>query len=153
MLKPGDQAPDFSLPTATGETFRLSDYRGKRAVVLFFYPKDDTPGCTAEACSFRDQYEDFLELGAEVVGVSSDSESSHLRFAKKHGLPFPLLADAGGRLRKLYQVPRALLGLLPGRVTYVIDKDGVVQYVFDSLSRATDHVAQAREVLQRVVPQ
>lgn len=150
MLKPGDQAPDFSLPTATGETFRLSDYRGKRAVVLFFYPKDDTPGCTAEACSFRDQYQDFQDLGAEVVGVSSDSEASHQRFAEKHSLPFPLLADAGGRLRKLYQVPRALLGLLPGRVTYVIDKEGTVQYIFDSMSRATDHVAQAREVLQKV---
>ncbi|UYZ64386.1 peroxiredoxin [Hymenobacter weizhouensis] len=149
MLQPGELAPDFSLPTTSGDTFRLSDYRGKRAVVLFFYPKDDTPGCTAEACLFRDQYQDFQDLGAEVVGVSSDSEASHQRFADKHGLPFPLLADAGGQVRKLYQVPRAMLGLLPGRVTFVIDEAGVIQYIFNSLSRATDHVAQARQVLEK----
>lgn len=149
MLQIGDQAPDFTLRTTTGNTFRLAEQRG-RNVVLYFYPKDDTPGCTAEACLFRDQYQDFQDLGAEVVGVSSDSEASHQQFSQKHRLPFPLLADAGGQVRKLYQVPRAMLGLLPGRVTFVIDKQGVIQYVFNSLSRATDHVAQAKEVLSRL---
>ncbi|TGE28916.1 peroxiredoxin [Hymenobacter metallicola] len=148
MLQVGDQAPDFTLKTTTGETFRLYDQKGRRSIVLYFYPKDDTPGCTAEACSFRDQYEDFQDLGAEVVGVSSDSEASHQKFTQKHRLPFPLLADVGGRVRKLYEVPRALLGIIPGRVTFVIDKNGVIQYIFNSLNRATDHVSTAKEVLQ-----
>ncbi|WP_084447710.1 peroxiredoxin [Hymenobacter roseosalivarius] len=147
MLQIGDQAPDFTLRTTTGATFRLADQRGQRAIVLYFYPKDDTPGCTAEACSFRDQYEDFQDLGAEVIGVSSDSEASHQKFTQKHCLPFPLLADESGKVRKLYEVPRSLLGILPGRVTFVIDKQGVIQYIFNSMQRATDHVAKAKEVL------
>ncbi|MBC6699563.1 peroxiredoxin [Hymenobacter puniceus] len=147
MLQIGDQAPDFTLKTTTGDTFRLSEQRGQRAIVLYFYPKDDTPGCTAEACSFRDQYQDFQDLGAEVVGVSSDSEASHQKFTQKHRLPFPLLADAGGQMRKLYEVPRALLGLLPGRVTFVIDKEGAIRYIFNSMNRATDHVETAKKVL------
>lgn len=147
MLQLGDTAPDFTLKTTTGEAFRLADQRGKRAIVLYFYPKDDTPGCTAEACSFRDQYQDFQDLGAEVVGVSSDSEASHQKFTQKHRLPFPLLADTSGQVRKLYEVPRALLGILPGRVTFVIDKEGVIRYIFNSMNRATDHVAHARQVL------
>ena len=150
MLQIGDQAPDFTLNTTSGEAFRLSELRGQRNVVLYFYPKDDTPGCTAEACSFRDQYQDFQDLGAEVVGVSSDSEASHQKFTQKHRLPFPLLADAGGQVRKRYEVPRALLGLLPGRVTFVIDKQGIIQYVFNSMSRATDHVSTTKEVLAKL---
>ena len=147
MLQVGQSAPDFTLPTTSGAAFRLAGLRG-RHVVLYFYPKDDTPGCTAEACSFRDQYEDFRELGAEVVGISSDSEQSHQKFTQKHRLPFELLADTDGKVRKLYEVPRALMGLLPGRVTFVIDKDGVIQYIFNSLSGATDHVRNAKEVLR-----
>lgn len=146
MLQIGQSAPDFALTTASGAPFRLAEQRG-RHVVLYFYPKDDTPGCTAEACSFRDQYEDFKDLGAEVVGISSDSEASHQKFTAKHRLPFELLADTDGQVRKLYEVPRALLGLLPGRVTFVIDKNGVIQYIFNSLSGATDHVRKAKEVL------
>lgn len=147
MLQIGDQAPDFTLRTTSGTTFRLADERGKRAIVLYFYPKDDTPGCTTQACTFRDQYEEFQDLGAEVIGISSDSEASHQKFTQKHRLPFPLLADEGGQVRKLYEVPRALLGILPGRVTFVIDKQGVIQYIFNSMQRATDHVAKAKEVL------
>ncbi|SHI81843.1 peroxiredoxin Q/BCP [Hymenobacter daecheongensis DSM 21074] len=150
MLQVGDQAPDFTLKTTTGDTFRLADQRGQRSVVLYFYPKDDTPGCTAQACSFRDQYEDFQDLGAEVVGISSDDEQSHQKFTEKHRLPFPLLADAGGQVRKRYEVPRALLGLLPGRVTFVIDKNGVIQYIFNSMSGATDHVRNAKQVLEKL---
>jgi peroxiredoxin Q/BCP len=148
-MKIGDQAPDFTLPTGSGEPFQLSALRGQ-PVVLYFYPKDDTPGCTAEACAFRDQYEDFLTLGAQVVGVSSDSETSHQKFAQKHRLPFPLLADAGGQVRKLYEVPRALLGLLPGRVTFVIDATGKIAYIFNSMSGATDHVRKTKEVLRQL---
>ncbi len=146
MLQLGQPAPDFTLKTTTGESFQLSSLRG-RHVVLYFYPKDDTPGCTAQACSFRDQYEDFKDLGAEVVGISSDSEKSHQKFTAKHSLPFQLLADEKGDVRKLYEVPRALLGLLPGRVTYVIDSKGIIRYIFNSLSGATDHVRKTKEVL------
>lgn len=150
MLQIGDQAPDFTLPTASGDTFRLSDLRGQRSVVLYFYPRDNTPGCTTQACSFRDEYQDFQDLGAEVVGVSSDSEASHQQFADKHRLPFPLLADTDGKLRKIYEVPRAMLGLLPGRVTFVIDQQGVIQYIFNSLSNAADHVSKTKEVLTKL---
>ncbi len=149
MLQTGQPAPDFTLATTSGASFTLSQHRG-RAVVLYFYPKDDTPGCTAEACAFRDQYADFLDLGADVVGVSSDSEASHQKFTQKHRLPFPLLADAGGQVRKRYEVPRALLGLLPGRVTFVIDKEGIIRYIFNSLSGATDHVREAMKVVREL---
>ena len=145
----GDQAPDFELPDGTGKTIRLSDYRGRQPIVLYFYPKDDTPGCTKESCAFRDEYEDFKEVGAEVIGVSSDSVESHAKFASKHRLPFVLLADRSGEVRKKYGVP-ATLGLLPGRVTYVIDKQGVVRHVFNSQLQATQHVAEAMQALRAI---
>ena len=150
MLSLGTSAPDFSLPTATGELFTLRQYQG-RAVVLFFYPKDETPGCTAEACSFRDQYEDFLTLGAVVVGVSTDNATSHARFAQRHRLPFPLLTDTGGAVRKLYRVPR-LFGFLPmnGRVTYVIDPGGTIRYAFHSNIEPLRHVSETLALLRRL---
>ena len=146
-VKPGDRAPDFSLPDASGRMVGLADFRGKKPVVLYFYPKDDTPGCTKEACSFRDQYEDFTTAGAEVMGVSSDSGESHRKFAEKYRLPFTLLSDRDGQVRKRYGVP-ATLGLLPGRVTFVIDKDGVVRHVFNSQLQATRHVEESLEALR-----
>jgi peroxiredoxin Q/BCP len=145
-VKVGAQAPEFALPDADGKPVRLADLRGK-PVVLYFYPKDDTPGCTKEACSFRDQYQDFQDAGAVVVGVSSDSSESHRKFAQKHKLPFTLLSDAGGKVRKLYGVP-ATLGLLPGRVTFVIDGEGVVRHVFNSQLAATRHVEEALGTLR-----
>ncbi|MFD1469549.1 redoxin domain-containing protein [Hymenobacter caeli] len=148
-LRVGDLAPDFYLPTTTGATFKLSEHRG-HPVVLYFYPKDGSSGCTKEACSFRDQYEDFTALGAEVIGISSDSERSHRQFTAKYDLPFPLLSDKGGQLRSKYAVPRAVLGLLPGRVTYVLDGEGRVRYVFNSLNEATDHVANAKTILRDI---
>jgi thioredoxin-dependent peroxiredoxin len=144
----GDPAPDFALPDRTGRTVRLADYRGKRAVVLYFYPKDDTPGCTKEACSFRDRYQDFTDAGAEVIGVSSDSTETHDRWSEKLKIPFVLLSDTGGELRKAYGVP-STLGLIPGRVTYVIDKQGVVRHVFNSLMQATQHIDEAMTALKR----
>jgi peroxiredoxin Q/BCP len=143
----GQPAPDFELPDADGKRVRLADFKGKKAVVLYFYPKDDTPGCTAEACSFRDSYEDFQDAGAEVIGVSSDSASSHAKFAKRHELPFTLLSDAKGEVRKKYGVP-STMGLLPGRVTYVIDKKGVVRHVFNSQLQATRHVSEALDAIR-----
>ncbi len=149
-MKVGDRAPDFTLPTQkTGESFHLYDMIGKSAIVLYFYPKDDTPGCTAEACSFRDSYEVFQEAGAEVVGISSDNEKSHQQFANKYKLPFILLSDLGGVVRKFYSVP-ATFGLLPGRVTYVIDKEGIVRHIFSSQFAPQMHVSEALKVLQEI---
>ncbi len=145
-VQAGDVAPDFALPDASGKTVRLSDFRGRKPVVLYFYPKDDTPGCTKEACTFRDQYRDFEDAGAEVIGVSSDSPESHAKFAAKYRLPFTLLADGDGAVRKRYGVPTTL-GLLPGRVTYVIDKQGIVRHVFNSQFQAKQHVAESKQAL------
>ncbi|MBO0685853.1 MAG: peroxiredoxin [Candidatus Dormibacteraeota bacterium] len=145
----GDEAPDFELPSQTGERVRLYDLLGRKAVVLYFYPKDETPGCTTEACSFRDSYQAFQDAGAEVVGVSSDSADSHKGFAEHHGLPFLLLSDQGGRLRKQYGVP-STLGILPGRVTYVIDRDHVVRHVFSSQLDAQRHVREALGILDQI---
>jgi thioredoxin-dependent peroxiredoxin len=141
----GDAAPDFELPGADGSV-KLADFRGKW-VVLYFYPADNTYGCTAEACSFRDAYEAFTEAGAEVIGVSSDSVTSHEKFAAKHHLPFTLLSDTDGALRKQYGVGKSL-GVLPGRVTYVIDPDGVVRDVFNSQLRFAEHQTRALKVIQ-----
>ena len=146
-VRVGDQAPDFVLPDRTGKMVRLSEFRDHKAVVLYFYPKDDTPGCTKESCAFRDSYQDFQDAGAEVIGVSSDSAESHGRFAAKHRLPFTLLADQGSQVRKRYGVP-ATLGLLPGRVTFVIDRGGIVRHVFNSQFQATQHVSEALEALR-----
>jgi peroxiredoxin Q/BCP len=146
-LAVGDPAPDFELPDASGRPVKLSDWRGRKAVVLYFYPKDDTPGCTKEACTFRDSYEDFQQAGAEVIGVSSDSGASHQAFAKKHRLPFTLLSDSSGSLRKKYGVP-ATLGLLPGRVTFVIDREGIVRHVFSSQLAPAQHVREALDVIR-----
>ncbi len=135
----GDLAPDFTLKDQNATDTTLAEYRGKQAVVLYFYPKDDTPVCTKEACSFRDNYESFVEAGAAVIGVSSDSVESHQSFASSKSLPFRLLADSSGGLRKLFGVPKTL-GLMPGRVTYIIDKQGVVREIFNSMLFADKHV-------------
>jgi thioredoxin-dependent peroxiredoxin len=148
-IKVGDKAPDFELTKQDGGFFRLYDVLKDKNVVLYFYPKDSTPGCTKQACEFRDQYETFKEHGAEVVGISSDSLKSHKKFERIYHLPFVLLSDDGGRIRKLYGVPRKL-GILPGRVTYVIDKKGIVQYVFNSMSKPLEHVKTALEVLENL---
>jgi peroxiredoxin Q/BCP len=146
-IKVGDKAPDFTLNSATGEKVSLKDFYGKKSVVLYFYPKDDTPGCTAESCAFRDSYEVFKEAGAEVIGVSGDSQQSHQQFARKYNLPFILLSDTDNKLRQLYGVP-ATLFILPGRVTYVIDKQGVVRHIFDSMMNFQGHVEEALKTLK-----
>ena len=140
-MREGEQAPEFTSTTHDGTTVSLAALRG-RWVVLYFYPADDTPGCTAEACSFRDAYEDFTDAGAVVIGVSGNDASSHARFAGKHQLPFSLLSDTDGSLRKAFGVKKSL-GLLPGRVTFVIDPQGTVRKVFSSQLRATQHTAEA----------
>ena len=111
-LKEGDVVPNFTAKTQDGTVFNWSENVGK-PTVLYFYPKDDTPGCTAQACSFRDEYQDFKDLGAEVIGVSGDSEKAHVKFAKKYNLPFILLSDKDKTIRNLFNVPTNLLGLIP----------------------------------------
>lgn len=145
----GDRAPDFTLPDQTGKPVRLGDLLGERVVVLYFYPKDETPGCTAEACSFRDSYQVFKDAGAEVVGISTDTVESHQSFAAHHQLPFVLLSDADGALRKRYGVPTTF-GLLPGRVTYVIDRDGIVRHIFSSQLQAEKHVSEAIKTIKAI---
>ncbi|HEU5380076.1 MAG TPA: peroxiredoxin [Ktedonobacteraceae bacterium] len=148
-LQVGDRAPLFSLPTQSGSTVSLEEFLGKSVIVLYFYPKDNTSGCTAEACSFRDNYEVFKQAGAEVIGVSSDSTESHQKFASKYRLPFVLLSDKKGALRKTYGVPAAL-GVLPGRVTYVIDKQGVIRHIFNDMFNAQKHIEEALKVVQTI---
>ncbi len=145
----GAAAPDFSKTTQNGDAISLSQFKGEKTVVLYFYPKDETPGCTAEACTFRDSFEDFVEAGAVVIGVSQDSDGSHKRFADHHRLPFLLVSDGDKALQKAYGVPKTM-GLLPGRVTFVIDREGNVQHVFNSQLNAKKHVREALEVVKRL---
>ena len=148
-LKVGDVIPHFTATDTEGNLFDSKIILGQKPLVIYFYPKDNTPGCTAQACSFRDQYEDFKELGAEVIGISGDSTSSHQKFAKQFKLPFILLSDSNKAIRKLFGVPTGLFGLMPGRVTYVTDKNGVVQMIFDSMM-ATKHIPKALQAIQKL---
>ena len=141
-LEVGDRAPDFSATTHDGNRICLSDYLGKRGLVLFFYPKDGTPICTKEACAFRDSYEQFIDAGTDVIGVSGDSDESHRAFTQQHKLSFPLISDTDGSLRKAFAVPKTM-GLFPGRVTYVIDKEGIIQQIFSAQFASDEHVRQA----------
>ena len=143
----GTPAPDFELPDQHGNPVRLSRYRGS-AVVVFFYPKDDTSGCTIEACRFRDDFPQFQSSGAVILGVSNDSTESHTRFASKYNLPYTLLSDKGGRVRKLFGVKKTF-GLIPGRVTFVIDREGVVRHIFSSQSSPARHVEEALAQISR----
>lgn len=143
----GHLAPDFTLLSQEGQPITLSSFRGKTSVVLFFYPKDFTPGCTKEACQFRDQYQDFEAAGATVIGISADDLVKHQQFTQTHKLPFMLLSDPKNEVRKAYGVPKSL-GLLPGRVTYVLDKEGIVRQIFNSQFDIQGHVRKALAVLK-----
>ena len=145
-LKIGDKIPSFTSIDSKGDSFDIIKYIGI-PLVIYFYPKDDTPGCTIQACTFRDKYEDFKALGAEVIGISSDSLKSHQKFASRYKLPFILLSDFDKKIRTQFGVPNDFLGLIPGRATYVIDKEGVVQLIFDSTS-AKIHIEKALEILK-----
>ena len=148
----GDRAPDFTLTDQNGQPLHFADLIGKGSIVLYFYPKDYSGGCTAEACSFRDNYEVFKQAGATVIGVSSDNEESHAGFAKKYQLPFTLLSDINGDVQKLYGVPN-LFGIVRGRVTYVIDNEGIVRYTFSALIDGPKHVAEAMRILRKLAAQ
>ena len=145
----GDKAPDFTLPSQMGDNVTLSEYFGKKNIVLYFYPKDETRGCTREACKFRDRYDVFTSLGAEVLGVSSDTLESHKSFATHHGLPFLLLSDEDDKVRELYGVP-STMGIIPGRVTYIIDKKGIVRHIFSSQFQPEKHIEEALKILEEL---
>lgn len=147
-LQIGDKIPFFVATDSNGNSFEAKDYLGK-PLVIYFYPKDDTPGCTIQACTFRDQYQDFKDLGAEVIGISSDSVQSHQKFIKRYKLPFILLSDFDKKIRNAFGVPNDLFGLLSGRATYVADKEGIIQLVFDSTS-AKIHIQKALQILKRM---
>jgi len=142
MPRVGERAPEFELRDQNGSAVPLGELLEKGPVVIFFYPKDDTAGCTKEACRFRDEFERFRQTGAQIVGISSDSMESHLRFAAKYSLPYALLSDPGGRVRKLYGAA-SFFGLIAGRATFVIDRKGIVRHVFSSQSRFEEHVDEA----------
>ena len=145
----GDVIPHFTALDTYGKKFDTNKYIGKKPLVIYFYPKNNTPGCTAQACGFRDQYQDFTALGAEVIGISTDTVDSHDTFVKRYKLPFVLLSDTDKKLRKLFGVPSGLMGMLPGRVTYVIDKEGKVVLIFDNGINATKHISVALEAIKK----
>lgn len=147
-LKVGDGIPNFKAKDTNGNDFDSQTIIGKQPVVIYFYPKDETKVCTEQACTFRDQYEDFKALGAEVVGVSSDSVTSHQKFTNRHKLPFILLSDENKKIRKLFGVPNDLFGLIPGRVTYVANKEGIILLVFNSMSGKI-HIKRALDILKK----
>ena len=148
-VKVGDKAQDFTLPSQMGDNVTLSEFFGKKNIVLYFYPKDESPGCTREACSFRDSYEELTNLGAEVLGVSGQSVESHKSFATHYGLPFILLSDKDNKVRELYGVP-STMGIILGRVTYIIDKQGIVRHIFSSQTQAERHVEEAKRTLEEL---
>lgn len=146
----GDKCPVFTLKDQNNADFDIQSVLGQKVLVIYFYPKDDTPGCTAEACSFRDSYEDFKDLGCEVIGISSDSPKKHAEFAAKHRLSFTLLADTKKAVRKAFDVPGNLFGLIPGRVTYIVDKNGIVRHIYNSLTNAATHIDESLKAVKLI---
>jgi len=147
-IEVGSDVPKFELRDQIGELFNIDSVLGKKNLVIYFYPKDDSPGCTKEACSFRDQFEVFADADAIIIGINAQSVESHLEFAEKHRLNFTLLSDTNNKVRKLFGVPSNLFGLIPGRVTYVVNKEGKVVYIFDSQLNAEKHVDEALRIIQ-----
>lgn len=149
-VKTGSKLPAFELPDQNGRLVNIHDLVGKKNLVIYFYPKDETPGCTKEACMFRDSYEDFTEAGAEVIGISADSVESHRNFAGRYQLPFTLLSDLKNEVRGLFGIPSGPLGLMPGRVTYVVDKKGIVRHVFSSQLNIGKHLETALGIIDEL---
>lgn len=147
MAKVGDKIPTFQLKDENDKMIDIANYHGQ-PMVIYFYPKDDTPGCTKEACAFRDSFEDFTDAGVAVFGVSADSPKSHEAFKAKYQLPYTLLSDKGNKVRKAFKVPADLFGFMPGRVTYIIDKTGTIRHIFKSQFKVEQHVSEALEVIK-----
>lgn len=149
-LQIGDACPIFSLNDQNGNRVNISDYIGIQNLVVFFYPKDETPGCTKEVCAFRDQYERFKQYNCEVIGISSDSIQSHVNFSSKYRLSFSLLSDSQQKVRKMFGVPTKLFGLIPGRVTYIIDKKGIIRGIYNSLTDPIGHIEEALKLVVKL---
>ena len=149
-IEKGSKVPSFALKDQDGKLFDIQTVLGKKNLVIYFYPKDDSPGCTKEACYFRDQFEVFSQADAIIIGISGQSVESHKKFAEKYHLSFTLLSDEGNKVRKLFGVPTDLFGTLPGRVTYIVDKQGVVVYVFNSQLNVQKHIDQAVKILKEL---
>jgi thioredoxin-dependent peroxiredoxin len=149
-IKVGDKCPEFTLQNQDGEEVSIGSLIGQKILVIYFYPKDNTAGCTAQACSFRDAYQDLIDIGSEVIGISSDKEETHALFADKHRLPYPLLSDSKGIVRKLFGVPTNLFGVIPGRVTYVVDKHGMIRKIINSQLNIQSHVNGAKEMVLKL---
>ncbi len=146
----GSTVPSFALKDQNGQVFNFDSVKGKNNLVIYFYPKDDSPGCTKEACSFRDQFDVFKKEDALIIGISGQSVKSHLEFAKKHRLNYTLLADEGNKVRKMFGVPTSFFGLLPGRVTYVVNKQGKVVFIFNSQMNTDKHIEEALRILKQL---
>jgi peroxiredoxin Q/BCP len=143
----GDSCPHFSLQNQDGQTINIQDYIGTKNIIIYFYPKDNTVGCTKEACSFRDAMQDLNNLDCEVVGISADSVASHKAFANQFRLTFNLLSDVGNEIRKMFKVPANVFGLIPGRVTYVVNKGGKIVHVINSQLNPDKHIKETIEVV------
>lgn len=148
ILKIGEQMPSFTLEDQDGTEIPSESLVGEGPLVIFFYPADHTPGCTTQACGFRDQHQDFSDAGARVVGISKDSVASHADFVKQRNLPYTLLSDPDDQVRRAFGVHRALMGLVPGRVTFVLDRVGVVRAVTESSFNPMKHVNEALDVVR-----
>lgn len=148
-LKVGDKVPRFVSTDLNGNIFDSANHIEKKIVVLYFYPKDNTAICTTQACSFRDSYQEFVDLGAEVIGVSADDAVSHGAFADKYNLPFNLLSDQDGTVKNVFGFQKSLFGLLPARITYVINRQGVITMIFNNLLGA-QHIVRALEEVKKI---
>lgn len=154
MLSVQSPAPIFDFKNQNGRYIHLSEIVGKKAIVIFFYPRDFTPGCTAQACTFRDEYKNFVDLGAEVIGVSADTAESHVRFSEHYSLPYHLVSDRDGKIRRQYDIPTDFLGVLFSRITYIIDLNGKIAWAYKSNLSPSSHISQAKNVLKKImIPQ
>ncbi len=150
QLGVGDKIPMFELPDQDGRIYHIEEELGKSNLIIYFYPKDHTPGCTAEACAFRDQHADFKGLNATVIGISADTPETHQKFARKYDLQFKLLSDTNKRVKKLFGISDSLFGLLSSRITFVVDKEGIIRNVFESQINIKKHIQSALESLQSI---
>jgi len=149
-IEVGSTIPSFELKDQCGNVFYIDSVLGKKNLVIYFYPKDDTPGCTKEACSFRDQFAVFEDADAQIIGISGQSVESHMKFSKKYNLNYSLLSDHNNKVRKLFGVPSNLFGLIPGRVTYVVNKESKVIFMFNSQTNAEQHVEETLNILKEL---
>ena len=147
-IEVGSHIPQFKLPDQNGNIFDIHKVLGKKNLVIYFYPKDGSPGCTKEACSFRDNIDYFRKSDATVIGISGDDVKSHQKFGKNNHLNFTLLSDQGNKVRKLFGVPASMMGAIPGRVTYVVNRKGIVIHIYNSLTKPENHIQEALSALK-----